>query len=312
MTAQQPDLKPLTPSMADVAATMTFPAYRHMLSLEPTERHPGQQDQRDIVPVGVAAFVGDGMVGLALAEAPLARDTGHPELLSLFVQPELRNRGIATDLVGGIEQELAKRGYLQLEAVYMTGKPSIAVVERILAKRGWSPPETRTVTLRFTKEEATRTPWWDRVHLGPEFEIFPWTEMTPEGIEEIRKSDEKSHWVAVGLEPWRHGYPPFETVTSLGLRYRGEVVGWVINHRVSEDVVRFTCSFVHPKLSRRGRILPLYTESIRRLSQTPCRYCSFMTPMHYEPMVDFVRNRCAPWASFFGETRGASKALGAA
>jgi hypothetical protein len=26
-------------------------------------------------------------------------------------------------------------------------------------------------------------------------------------------------------------------------------------------------------------------------------------------MVDFVRKRCAPWGSFFGETRGVTKRL---
>jgi hypothetical protein len=35
----------------------------------------------------------------------------------------------------------------------------------------------------------------------------------------------------------------------------------------------------------------------------------FITPMIFKEMVDFVRRRCAPWGSFFGETRGAAKIL---
>jgi hypothetical protein len=35
----------------------------------------------------------------------------------------------------------------------------------------------------------------------------------------------------------------------------------------------------------------------------------FVTPVEYTNMVNFVRTRCAPWADFFGETRGSTKRL---
>ena len=49
-------------------------------------------------------------------------------------------------------------------------------------------------------------------------------------------------------------------MSSLGLRYRGEVVGWVINHRMDERTVRFTCSFMRRDLARRAAILALYPD----------------------------------------------------
>ena len=39
-------LTALEPGMAEVCAAMTFPAYRHLLSLEPAPRHPKEGDQR--------------------------------------------------------------------------------------------------------------------------------------------------------------------------------------------------------------------------------------------------------------------------
>jgi hypothetical protein len=35
----------------------------------------------------------------------------------------------------------------------------------------------------------------------------------------------------------------------------------------------------------------------------------FVTPVKYRGMVEFVKQHCAPWVGFFGETRGASKRL---
>jgi hypothetical protein len=62
-------------------------------------------------------------------------------------------------------------------------------------------------------------------------------------------------------------------------------------------------------LSRRGRILPLYTESIRRLVAGGCRVCTMVTPVHYSEMAEFLRRRCAACVTFFGESRGAEKQL---
>ena len=301
------DLRLLTPREAPQVADMTFPVYRHMLALEPVPRHPEQGDKKLVQPVAVVAWREEEPVGMVLAETPLVEGQ-FPEMLSLYVRAEARGQGVATALVTRLEKVLAERGFQRLTAVYMTGKPSIDALERVLAKCGWDAPATRAVTLRFTPEEALSTPWFGRIQLDPsEFEVFPWSELGAEDREKIRRSNEAARWITVGLEPWTHDRHGFDTVSSLGLRHRGRVVGWVINHRVAEDTVRFTCSFMRKDLGRRGRIMPLYTESLRRLRDEGCRTCLFITPVVHRTMVDFVRRRCAPWASFFGETRGAGR-----
>lgn len=285
---------------------MTFPAYRHLLFLEPAPRHPDYGDKKVIQPLGLSAWIEDAAVGLVLAElAP----GGSAEMLSLYTKPETRNRGVATALVRALEQALREKGFEQVTAVYMTGRPGIEALERVLEKCAWSPPVTRTVTLRFTPEQALATPWFGRLSLpGSDYEIFLWKDLTAAERAHLERTQAESPWIAKGLEPWRHDRD-CDVVSSVGLRYRGKVVGWVINHRISADTVRFTCSFMREDLARRARILPLYTASIRRLLETGCKTCTFVTPVGYAPMVEFVSRRCAPWASFFGETRGCQKKL---
>jgi GNAT superfamily N-acetyltransferase len=309
MIAPEYRLRTLEPPMA-AAAGMTFPAFRHMLDLAPTERFPGQPEQRPVQALGATAWQGDALAGLGLAEVPRASDCGPPEVLSLFVHPQHRNRGLATALLAELENRLGGLGFETLDAVYMTGKPGVPAIERILAKRDWTPPETRTVTLRFTPEEASKTPWYGRLSLPRQSEIFSWVDLPPGELEEIQRCHEEKPWIADGLEPWRHVADGFDPVSSVGLRYRGQVVGWVINHRLENQTVRFTCSYMRKDLSRRARIVPLYTESLERLRATGCRQCMFVTPVKYRGMVAFVKEHCAPWVGFFGETRGASKSLG--
>jgi GNAT superfamily N-acetyltransferase len=302
----------LEPSMADACASMTFPVYRHFLALRPAPRHPEQGDDQPVEPIGVVARVDGAVVGLALAELPIG-DTGDPdrgpEVLSVFVRKEDRNRGIATALLAELQARVAGRGFGELKAVYMGGRPANAALERVLAKCGWSAPAVRTVTLRFTPQGARNCPWYGRARLSKGDEIFPWTELRPEEREEIRRTQAAAIWIPPGLEPWRHDAHGFDPVSSLGLRHGGRVVGWVINHRVSPTTVRFTCSYMRKDLGRRGRIMPLYTEALRRLEDAGVGDCLFVTPVEFPTMVDFVKNRCAPWEGSLTETYGVSKRL---
>jgi predicted GNAT family acetyltransferase len=103
----------------------------------------------------------------------------------------------------------------------------------------------------------------------------------------------------------------FDRASSVGMRIGGEVVGWVINHRIGSDTLRFTCSFMREDLARRAAILALYTESIERADRAGYRTCTFITPVKYTGMVDFVVKHCAQWISYVGETRGVAKRLAA-
>jgi hypothetical protein len=165
----------------------------------------------------------------------------------------------------------------------------------------------RTVMVRFTPEEASRTLWYRKAKLPPDSRIFPWTELLPEERDNLRRSQAERNWIHPDLEPWRFD-AGFDEVSSVGLRKAGEVVGWVINHRIAPDLVRFTVSFVRGDLARRGGIFPLYVASLERLRGTGVT-CTFVTASQFESMAQFVLRRCAPFISFCGETRGASKDL---
>jgi GNAT superfamily N-acetyltransferase len=304
-----PEISLLAASDGAAVAQMTFPAYRHFLSLEPAARHAEDGDRRIVQPMATLARVDGRPVGLALAELPTA-DQAPPELLSLYVTSTFRNRGVATALLAQLEDELARRRFSRIEAVYTTGTPTVASLERVLAKRGWESPRGRAVTLRFTPDQAAAMPWYGRVELSEsDYQIFPWRELAREERRRLVQSHVDRPWVPTLLEFWRHDRHGFDELSSLGLRFRGEVVGWMINHRLAPDLVRFTCGFVRADLMARGRLLPLLTASIDRLRGSACKTCSLVTPLCFPAMVDFLRRRCAPWATAFLETRGSAKHL---
>ena len=306
----------VTPPARPALAEMTFPIYRRLLDLTPTTRHPEQGDTRPIQPVALAALVGGEPVGLALAELPLAPDDldRAPEMLSLFVRADRRGQGIGGALVAALVERVRETGAAELRAVYTTGKPEIDHLERIFARCGFEPPAARTLSVRFAPAAALASELFDArrlAALGRGLEIFPWAELSAAARERALRSNAELPWITPALAPWRFERQGYDA-SSVGATYRGELVGWVINHQVAPDTVRWTCSFMRQDLSHRARILPLYRATLKRLVGTPLCQCTFVTPLSYAGMIGLVRRWIVPFASFVGETRGACKRLATA
>ncbi len=221
------EIDSLRPEDAPFCLRMTFPAYQHLLSLRPAVRLLTEGGGPVVQPVALVARSVESLVGLALADRPVDGGLETAELLSLFVDPPWRRRGVATALVEGMEDALRSRGATSLAASYMTGKPSVAVLERIWRTRGWTTPALRSVAVRFTLQEAMATPWYGRMNLRPAgAEVVSWTDVAPAEHLHIRESHERSPWVASGLESWVHAAAGFDPVSSVGLRDPGRG-GWL-------------------------------------------------------------------------------------
>jgi GNAT superfamily N-acetyltransferase len=299
-------------------AGMTFPVYRHLLALaagESAPRHPEQNDKRPVAPLAIAAWLDGVAVGLLLAETPLEAPgdaVPPPALLSIFVQAAARRQGVAGALLLRLEEELAQRQFQRVELVYTTGKPGSAAVERLLASAGWSTPTTRTVLVHLVPGEMAASELFEEQRLAsldPGFEIFAWADLPAAEREALRLSDERQRWVTPGLAAWKFDHEPFDQAASVGARYRGEVVGWVIAQPISPTAVRYLCSFMRKDLSRRGRILPLYRASLARAAAAGRDLATFVTPVIYPSMIRFIHRWMAPHASLVAETRGSAREL---
>jgi GNAT superfamily N-acetyltransferase len=275
-------------------AALTFPAFRPLLmSLEPEV-------------LAITARVEGDPAGLALA----VRDTSgdRAELCSLFVRQPYRRRGLGAGLLERIEAALRLDGTPEVHGTYMTGKPSIPVLEHLLATRGWGAPERRMLVLRASYDAMSRAPWVAKASLGEGFEIGRWDEVTPVEREELLRSQAAAPWIAPDLIPFdfeADAHAP----TSVALRQHGKVVGWLITHRIA-DVLRYTCSYVHPDLQRRARILPLYAEVMRRAHARGIDRGMWTVPVQHPAMMAFAMRWMAPYADACDETRGARKVLG--
>jgi GNAT superfamily N-acetyltransferase len=298
-------IREVTTPLGNEWGHMTFPIYRFLLSLIGT----GETGARGHRPLACVATSGGTPVGLALAQrAPAIPPTA--EVLSLFVVPAFRGAGIATRLLACLEDALSRLGVSELSGTYMTGPPTLAALERVLAKRGFDPPMSRRLIIKFTPEQSRQCLWFQRARMPDGASIFKWAELTREELARLKQSQKERRWIHPKLEPWRWDRN-FDPVSSVGMRKDGEVVGWVISHRMSPGVLAFTTAFMRTDLARRGASFPLYVATLESLMGSGV-ICLLMTdPNEFPSMARFVLRRCSPLAPFTGETRGVSKRLDA-
>jgi hypothetical protein len=144
--------------------------------------------------------------------------------------------------------------------------------------------------------------------------IFPWTELTGVQRERLRRGQEAEPWIPDGLLPYVHeqGCDP---ETSFGLRLDDDVAGWMLTHRISPLVVRYTCCYARPKVQQHGGSLVLVRAAIeahvRRTPEAlrPVGYGTWTVSLRQQDFATFVRRRMAPYLLSLTEIRESHKAL---
>lgn len=276
---------------------LTFPPFRPMLRNVDSEKSI----------IAIAASYLEQPVGLALAE--ICQNDSSAQVHSIFVEPPHRGAGIGTALLTRLEEELYHRECTKTELVYMTGKPTTPAWERLLQKCNWAPPQTRMLVCKGQIEKVIEAPWMKKYsRLPSSYRIFPWLEITQEERQAIQQQQEAQPWIPENLIPFQCE-KNLEPLNSLGLRYRGQVVGWVINHRISSDTIRYTTAFVREDLQKMGRVISLFYEAGKRQVEAKIPNVIWATPLFHKSMVAFIKNHWVPYLNSVEETRGTFKLL---
>jgi GNAT superfamily N-acetyltransferase len=279
---------------------LTFPSYGSLLG--------AVESNQSTIAIG-ASYLGQ-PVGLVLAEI-IPDDSLTVELLSIFVDPSHRLAGIGTELFKVLAATLREKNCTKVKLVYTTGKLTTPILEHLLAKSNWSSPQTLRLVCKGIAQRVLEAPWMNKYsQLPSSYSLFPWTEITPEERETIEQTQQAQPWIPEDLIPFPYEQEEnFEPLNSLGLRYQGQVVGWVINHRIAPDTIRYTCSFVRKDLQKMGRIITLYAEASKLQLQENIPYGLWIVPTVHEAMFNFIQHRLAPYLISVSESRGTVKFL---
>lgn len=232
-------------------------------------------------------------VGLLLARGS-SDEARVGEIHSLFVDPDQGRLGIASRLMQQTEEEFRKRRLLGASVTYMDGGPRTPALEGLLRKLDWDVSSLRLRICRSDFKTITQAPWMARRAFPSEYEVFQWADLTAVQREEILLRQRKQQWFPELLSPFSMEDEP-EPVSSLGLRYKGEVVGWCISHRVDRETIRFARLFIRRDLRGTGRAMTLLAQSIYRHENTEVDKAVFEVSGNNTTMLHLVERHMVPY-----------------
>lgn len=295
----------LDASTAPRYAALTYPTFRRWLE------DPAYQDRA--VAVGYS-FWGRPL-GLALGAAGTDPHK-KGQVISLFVDPTCRRQGLGAALLARLEQELIARTAERAFAFYPGHRPMTPVVEHLFTQAGWAPPTPRTFTCRCRGADVGRmaqAPWMNPPSLPEGFELFPWAELRPDERDALEREQQEYPFAEPTLWPFLSQVYQWDPVGSLGLRYDGAVVGWMLTRRAGDATINFSKLFVRHGFRATGRAVVLMTEAIKRHvahdGHHPRFEGAWEVAADNAPMVRFLRRRLTPYLTSMTETYCTSKTL---
>ena len=266
---------------------------------------------QNLEPDGTTIAIGvsylDKPIGLAMAE--IFPEDNSAEILSIFVASVYRRQKIGTALLTCLEQELHTRGCIKVKLFYKTGKPTALALERLLESCNWPTPQPWDIVCESDLDTIVKAPWFQiKFRFPPDMTIFPWLEITDRERIVIKQTQESEPWFDERRNPFQNE-DNIEPLNSLGLRYQGRVVGWMLTERIASDAIYYNCMFVRKDLQKLGRGIALVVKAIQIQDEAKIPKCIYRVNFNNPPMLRFVKKHMMPYLTFFEEVSYSSKLL---
>ncbi len=221
---------------------------------------------------------------------------GGYELEHLFILPSHRQQGLARKMTDQFIQAITEQQELILKAYISSDNSSLAALERLATGPGWHPP--KKFLERYYQDIYTLNPsWFHHIPPLPEgFQEFPWEQLT-EKEEKLIAHRGQQGAIPMTMIPVHKDKARIYS-NSMGLRYEDEVVGWMITHRVADQVIRYSALYIDPRFRHKGLSIRLLVHAIRQQKQSPIQWAC------YELLVNgtlpswrrFVQRRLLPYS----------------
>lgn len=182
-------------------------------------------------------------------------------LTDIYVLPDYRRIGIGSALLATVEEEARRLGVRTLHALYRANEHTPAFAG-LLTAQGWETPRVQSRVF-WTSCSAGYDDWAQRYRFRPPYEPVRWIDISEDERRTIAQRREDG-WYPSDLDPFQRPVDAWDAETSLGLRYKDEIVGWLLTLREAPDQIRVEILFVDPPLQRLGRGILLICEMIRR------------------------------------------------
>ena len=210
--------------------------------------------------IGVGAVQGGHPLGVAFATVHTKIQTAHIHLIAL--QEVADSQKIASHLLKALEKILEAQKVAVATFTYTKEDALAPILEKSFVDNRWQGPRLLMIECLFKRADFDPPWWYKKMNLEEGFEEFLFKNLTSHEQKDILRRTEQmsipSHVLPLGRE--KH---LIEYQNSLGLRYKGKVVGWMITHRIAPDVIRYSALYLEDEFAYSGYWLKLLVDALK-------------------------------------------------
>lgn len=244
--------------------------------------------------IAVEALHNSQPIGLLLAS--FYKYTGMIEIFSLFVLPEFRHQKVATKMMAFLHQEAKNLKAKLLTLAYTLEEINTPYLEKILDKQRWQKHDPFIIRCRYLGKGFAPDWIYYKTSFPPDYTEIPWSQLSAQDLEYIKKMENQGAFPVV--------FSPFfeqdriEPLNSLALKFEGNVVGWMVTHRISPDTIRYSSFFMIPELRKHLFSTKLLVDAIHLQKNSPVTWALFELPLQQvQPAwIHFIKRRLIPYA----------------
>ncbi len=227
---------------------------------------------------------------------------------SFIVHPDHRGKGVGATLLRELEKNLLREECRQVEGYFREHWRSLKYLKKILEKQGWTSPKEELVVVRGEAVKVTRLFMDDRLVLPEGYRFMPFSALSRKEKERIKEKKRTKNWYPDYLDPFIYENT-INTATSLILKYREEVVGWVVSHLITKELNEFTNLFLDQAHRSYKLAHLLMRETINLQVATGTPYFLITSKANDNPMARFLIRHAPHTGVFFTKSLRSAKIL---
>jgi len=262
---------------------------KYKLMMTPNHNHLITREMSNHFALGVSA--GGSAIGFVLVRTRAT--ISQANIIELKIEQKFAGSGLEKILLRTVENKLREKNYhtLTFDCAFHEGET--ATKEFLQPGEGWDERELISYIWITDLQGISRAEWVGKQRIPKDFELFSWDELSVSERQDIEAG--YGQWYPENLSPLQEEHQ-MNASLSVGLRYRGNVIGWMIVQRAAKNMVLFKTQFIREDYRKLGRGMLLIAEAIRRTSKIEgMAYGMFVMDKDNADMIRLANKHFAPY-----------------
>lgn len=209
--------------------------------------------------IGAGVLIDGHPVGIALASAHTKTQMG--DIHSFVIESSYATRDLAERLLQVLTRLLIDQGVIAASFTYTQEASFSAILENVFSENHWQGPRPHIIECLFIS--ADFEPYWlhKKIEFPKGFEEFFFKDLTSQEKKDLIHRSEQMN-IPAYVFPFGKDKDLIEYKSSLGLRYQGRVIGWMVTHRAAPDIIKYSDLYIEDEFLNTGYGLKLLMDAI--------------------------------------------------